>query len=153
MTFSFHYYSISGGLIMDDHLKQYREMISLRGLTNHTINSYSAYMKVYLTCLSDILHRSRKMFPTVGSWMSLIKKWLFPYAAGNLVNHAGSLHWTILNSSADIWCMYFRLVFRRSVTMDSWITGAKVKTWNWSSLFRDISVFAPDIPVCRWQNW
>ena len=43
---------------MDDHLKQYREMISLRGLTNHTIKSYSAYMKVYLTCLSDILHRS-----------------------------------------------------------------------------------------------
>ena len=40
---------------MDDHLKQYREMISLRGLTNHTIKSYSAYMKVYL---SDILHRS-----------------------------------------------------------------------------------------------
>ena len=43
---------------MDDHLKQYREMISLRGLTDHTIKSYSAYMKVYLTCLSDILHRS-----------------------------------------------------------------------------------------------
>ena len=52
---------------MDDYLKQYREMISLRGLTDHTIKSYSTYLKVYLTYLSDTLHRS----PEDVSWAEL----------------------------------------------------------------------------------
>lgn len=52
---------------MDDYLKQYREMISLRGLTDHTIKSYSTYIKVYLNYLSDILHSS----PEEVSWSEL----------------------------------------------------------------------------------
>ena len=33
---------------MDDYLKQYREMISLRGLTDHTLTAYSTYISAYL---------------------------------------------------------------------------------------------------------
>ena len=49
----FIYHSISGGSIMDDYLKQYREMISLRGLTDHPLTSYSTYISIYLRYLSD----------------------------------------------------------------------------------------------------
>ena len=52
---------------MDDYLKIYREMISLRGLTDHTIISYSTYIKTYLSYLSEILHRS----PENVSWDDL----------------------------------------------------------------------------------
>ena len=37
-----------------DYLKTFREMISLRGLTDHTITSYSTYLSKYLTYLSDV---------------------------------------------------------------------------------------------------
>ena len=37
----------TGGFIMDDYLKLFREMISLRGLTDHTVKSYSTYIKTY----------------------------------------------------------------------------------------------------------
>lgn len=42
---------------MDDYLKQFREMISLRGLTDHTVTSYSTYIKAYLDYPSCILHK------------------------------------------------------------------------------------------------
>lgn len=42
---------------MDDYLKQFREMISLRGLTDHTVMSYSTYIRVYLDYLANILHK------------------------------------------------------------------------------------------------
>lgn len=58
---------ISGGSIIDDYLKQYREMISLRGLIDHTILSYSTYIKAYLSYLSDILHKT----PEDVSWTEL----------------------------------------------------------------------------------
>ena len=32
---------------MDKYFNSYREMISLRGLTDHTIKSYSTYIKAY----------------------------------------------------------------------------------------------------------
>ena len=59
---------------MDDYLKQYREMISLRGLTDHTIKSYSTYISAYLMYLSDILYRS----PEEVSWEELrdFLRWL-----------------------------------------------------------------------------
>ena len=59
---------------MDDYFKQYREMISLRGLTDHTINSYSTYIRSYLNYLSDILHKS----PEDVSWVELrhFVRWL-----------------------------------------------------------------------------
>lgn len=52
---------------MNDYLKQYREMISLRGLTDHTIQSYSTYVRAYLTYLSDVLHKA----PEDVSWAEL----------------------------------------------------------------------------------
>lgn len=52
---------------MDKYLKQFREMISLRGLTDHTIKSYSTYIRAYLTYLSDILQKS----PEDVSWTEL----------------------------------------------------------------------------------
>lgn len=41
-----------------DYLQSFREMISLRGLTDHTIKSYSTYLSKYLCYLNDILHIS-----------------------------------------------------------------------------------------------
>lgn len=61
------HHSILGGSIMDVYLKHYREMLSLRGLADHTIRSYSTYIRVYLMYLSDILHRS----PEEVSWEEL----------------------------------------------------------------------------------
>jgi len=42
---------------MDKYLNAYREMISLRGLTGHTLKSYSTYIRAYLDYLSNILHK------------------------------------------------------------------------------------------------
>lgn len=52
---------------MDDYLKQFREMLSLRGLTDHTITSYTTYISAYLQYLSDIIHTS----PEDVSWQEL----------------------------------------------------------------------------------
>lgn len=52
---------------MDDYLIQFREMISLRGLTDHTITSYSTYIRVYLDYLSNILQK----MPEDVSWDEL----------------------------------------------------------------------------------
>lgn len=59
---------------MDDYLKLFREMISLRGLTDHTIKSYSTYIKIYLFYLSEILHKA----PEDASWANLREfvRWL-----------------------------------------------------------------------------
>ena len=56
-----------GGSIMDDYLLKFREMISLRGLTDHTIKSYSTYIHAYLDYLSGILHK----MPEDVSWAEL----------------------------------------------------------------------------------
>ena len=40
-----------------DFLKKYHNMIALRGLTDHTIKSYSTYMRAYLDYISDKLHK------------------------------------------------------------------------------------------------
>ena len=52
---------------MDDYLKHFREMISLCGLTDHTIVSYSTYIRSYLDYLSNILHK----MPKNVSWAEL----------------------------------------------------------------------------------
>jgi len=56
-----------GGSIMDEYLKLFREMISLRGLTDHTVKSYSTYISAYLNYLSEILEKT----PDVVSWEEL----------------------------------------------------------------------------------
>ena len=65
--------SFQGGSIMD-YLKAYREMISLRGLTDHTIKSYSTYIRSYLDYLQTILGRQ----PEDVSWEELREyiRWL-----------------------------------------------------------------------------
>ena len=52
---------------MDKYFNTYREMISLRGLADHTLTSYSTYIRSYLDYLSDVLH---KMLEEV-SWEEL----------------------------------------------------------------------------------
>lgn len=49
------------------YLKTYREMISLRGLTDHTIKSYSTYIRSYLNYLQAVLHKQ----PEDVSWGEL----------------------------------------------------------------------------------
>lgn len=49
---------------MDNYLNSFREMLSLRGLTDHTLKSYCTYIRAYLDYLSDILHKS----PEQASW-------------------------------------------------------------------------------------
>lgn len=43
---------------MDKYFNSYTEMISLRGLTDHTIKSYSTYIKAYFDFLTDVIHKS-----------------------------------------------------------------------------------------------
>ncbi|MEG0794060.1 MAG: tyrosine-type recombinase/integrase [Lachnospiraceae bacterium] len=52
---------------MDEYLKLYREMISLRGLTDHTVKSYSTYIRAYLDYLDHVL----KKIPEDVSWDEL----------------------------------------------------------------------------------
>ena len=59
--------SFKGGSIMDNYLKIYREMISLRGLTDHTLVSYSTYISAYWHYLSVFLHK----LPEDVSWQEL----------------------------------------------------------------------------------
>ena len=50
-----------------DYLNIFREMISLRGLTDHTVKSYSTYIRAYLGYLENVLHKS----PEDVSWQEL----------------------------------------------------------------------------------
>lgn len=52
---------------MDEYIKLFREMISLRGLTDHTVKSYSTYIRAYLNYLSEILEKT----PDDVSWDEL----------------------------------------------------------------------------------
>jgi len=52
---------------MDDYLKSFREMISLRGLTDHTIRSYSTYISAYLDYLNTFIHHA----PENVSWQEM----------------------------------------------------------------------------------
>lgn len=63
-----------GGSIMDKYFITYREMISLRGLTDHTVCAYSTYIRAYLAYLSTILFKQ----PEDVSWQELrdFIKWL-----------------------------------------------------------------------------
>lgn len=52
---------------MDKHLNSFREMISLRGLTDHTLKNYCTYIRAYLDYLADVLHK----LPEDVSWNEL----------------------------------------------------------------------------------
>ena len=43
---------------MEKSLDSFREMISLRGLTDHTLKSYCTYIHAYLHYLTNILHKA-----------------------------------------------------------------------------------------------
>lgn len=59
---------------MDKYFNTYREMISLRGLTDFTVKSYSTYIRAYLDYLNTFLHT----LPEDVSWQQLrdYVKWL-----------------------------------------------------------------------------
>ena len=52
---------------MDKYLDSFREMISLRGLADHTLTAYCTYIRAYLDYLTNILHKS----PEDVSWDEL----------------------------------------------------------------------------------
>ena len=52
---------------MNDYLKLFKDMLYLRGLTDHTITSYTTYISAYLHYLSDI----RCCSPEDASWQDL----------------------------------------------------------------------------------
>lgn len=52
---------------MDNYFNSYREMISLRGLADHTLKSYCTYIRAYLDYLQNILHK----LPEDVSWQEL----------------------------------------------------------------------------------
>lgn len=59
---------------MDNYFNSYKEMISLRGLSDHTLKSYCTYIRAYLDYLPHILHKH----PEDVSWQELrdFIKWL-----------------------------------------------------------------------------
>ena len=59
-----------GGSIMDRYFESYREMISLRGLTGHTLKGYCTYIRAYLDYLQRILCKR----PEDVSWQEM---WAF----------------------------------------------------------------------------
>jgi integrase/recombinase XerD len=42
-----------------DYLKSYKKMISLRGLTDHTMKSYQTYISAYLNFIENTLCKTR----------------------------------------------------------------------------------------------
>ena len=52
---------------MDNYLDSFREMISLRGLTAHTLKNYCTYIRAYLDYLSSVLRK----LPEDVSWDEL----------------------------------------------------------------------------------
>ena len=52
---------------MDKYFNLFREMISLRGLSDHTLSSYCTYIRSYL----DYLERILKKNPEDVSWAEL----------------------------------------------------------------------------------
>ena len=52
---------------MDNYLNSFRDMISLRGLTDHTLKNYCTYIRTYLDYLSRLLHKA----PEDVSWDEL----------------------------------------------------------------------------------
>jgi len=53
--------------LMQEYLDSYKQMISLRGLTDHTLKSYCTYLSAYLNYLETVLHKS----PLEVSWDEL----------------------------------------------------------------------------------
>lgn len=52
---------------MDNYIKSFREMISLRGLTDHTLKSYTTYIKIYLNYVQQILRKD----PSDVTWQEI----------------------------------------------------------------------------------
>lgn len=52
---------------MNSYIDTYRKMISLRGLTDHTLKSYCTYISAYLDYVQNVLHSS----PEDISWQQM----------------------------------------------------------------------------------
>lgn len=65
LFFSLHF---KGVFTMDEYLHSFREMISLRGLTDHTLTSYCTYIRTYLPIKSgSVLHQGSSRYSTPGT--------------------------------------------------------------------------------------
>lgn len=53
---SLYFSLISGGYFMN-YLERYQKIISLRGLTDHTMKSYQTYISAYLNYTEKTLHK------------------------------------------------------------------------------------------------
>lgn len=68
---------------MDKYFTSFRETISLRGLTDHTVKSYSTYIKAYLDYLSSV-PSEEQVWPFISSMSDLKQKTMVTvmYSAG-----------------------------------------------------------------------
>lgn len=64
--FSF-FHTFQRRFIMDKYLDSFRKMISLRGLTEHTLKNYCTYIRAYLDYLQTVLQK----LPEDVSWAEL----------------------------------------------------------------------------------
>lgn len=68
---------------MDEYLKSFREMVSLRGLTDHTLISYTTYIKAYLEYLEQHLNKA----PEDVTWEELRRFVVHIQQQRNLCDH------------------------------------------------------------------
>lgn len=96
---------------MDKYLTSFREMVSLRGLTDHTITSYSAYISAYLQYLSD----NGPAAPEDASWQQMRDFILWIQNTRNLSDRYVPL-------SDNVWEIILRYWY-------SFLAGSRPKDW------------------------
>lgn len=122
---------------MDKYFNTYREMISLRGLTDHTLISYSTYIRTYLDYLSNILHKrpedvSWDELRTYIRWLQNSKK-----LSDRTINHAISqLRFFTLYVLHQPWDNT-QLPMRRFNTYMPYVPS-KEETWQFISSMPDL---------------
>jgi len=73
---------------MDNYLKTFREMISLRGLTDHTTRAYTSYLKSYLNYLQHVLLKA----PEEITWQELREYILYIQQQRDLADRTINCH-------------------------------------------------------------
>ncbi len=107
---------------MNKYLDSFREMISLRGLTDHTLTAYCTYIRAYLDYVSNILLKS----PDDVSWQEMRDyiKWL---------QHSRNLSDRTINCAISQLRFFTRYVLH--------------KPWDDTQLpFRRFDIFIPFVP-------
>ncbi len=92
---------------MQKYFDTFKQMISLRGLTSHTIKSYSTYIRSYLDYLENVLHK----LPQDVSWQELRNFIVFIQKERNLADR-------IINSCISQLRFFTVYVLHKSWDMD-----------------------------------